>query len=368
MRNLVLIGGGHAHLLTIENIPRFVERGIAVTVIAPSPLHYYSGMGPGMLGGDYLPEEIRFATREAVERGGGLFIEDRVVGIDGAHRRIVLQSELSFAYDVLSCNCGSQVAGKILTQEAETIFTVKPIERLVALRDRILTLGQSRNLHVAVIGGGPSAAEVAGNILWLAESGSLGNVRVSVLCRGVFMPRAVERVRGLCRSMLTRRGVQIFEGVAVAEVQVDGVRTKDGRFFAADLLCLATGIQPSPLFADSGLATGADGGLPVNRFLQSSQYPEIFGGGDCISFSPSPLDKVGVYAVRQNPVLFANLLAACGGGRLQPFDPGGGYLQVLNLGWRRGVLEKGSLVFGGRLAFLIKDLIDRRFMRRFHGG
>jgi NADH dehydrogenase FAD-containing subunit len=39
-------------------------------------------------------------------------------------------------------------------------------------------------------------------------------------------------------------------------------------------------------------------------------YPEIFGGGDCISFEKKPLDKVGVYAVRQNPILYTNLLAA----------------------------------------------------------
>lgn len=361
----MLIGGGHAHLLTIENIPRFVERGIAVTVIAPLHHHYYSGMGPGMLGGDYLPEEIRFATREAVERGGGLFIEDKVIAIDGRNRRVMLDSGLSFAYDVLSCNCGSQVAAKNLPQEAGKIFTVKPIERLVALRDRIVSLGQSRGLHVAVIGGGPSAAEVAGNVLWLAESEGLLEVRVSVFCRGIFLPRSGGRARDLCRSMLIRRGVRFFEGVAVAAAQADGVQAEDGRFFAADLLCLATGVKPSPLFADSGLATGTDGGLPVNRFLQNLQYPEIFGGGDCIRFSPSPLDKVGVYAVRQNPVLFANLLAACEGGRLQPFDPGGGYLRILNLGWHRGVFEKGPLVFGGRLAFLVKDLIDRRFIRRF---
>ncbi len=84
LRNLVLVGGGHAHLSTIRDIPLFVERDVAVTVIAPSPFQYYSGMGPGMLGGDYRPEDIRFATRETVERAGGRFVEDLVVGIDAA--------------------------------------------------------------------------------------------------------------------------------------------------------------------------------------------------------------------------------------------------------------------------------------------
>jgi hypothetical protein len=39
----------------------------------------------------------------------------------------------------------------------------------------------------------------------------------------------------------------------------------------------------------------------------------LVGGGDCINFQDSPLEKVGVYAVRQNPVLLHNLMAAMDG-------------------------------------------------------
>lgn len=368
LRKLVLIGGGHAHLSIIRDIPQFVERGMAVTIIAPSPFQYYSGMGPGMLGGDYRPEEIRFATRAAVEGAGGRFVEDLVVGIDAARRRLRLQSGPGLAYDLLSCNCGSQVSMEGLPATGDTVFTVKPIEQLLSLQERLVTRGRSHSLHVAIIGGGPSAAEVAGNILWLAARSNLSAVRVSVFCRGAFMARSARRVQHLCRGMLAGRGVEFFEGHKVEEVRPDGLLTADGRYFSADLLCVATGVRPSPFFAESGLPTGSDGGLLVNAFLQSPQYPEIFGGGDCISFAPAPLARVGVHAVRQNPILSANLLAAHTGRELTPFQPNGGYLQIFNLGWQRGVLAKGALAFSGRLAFLIKDLIDRRFIRRFQGG
>ena len=49
-KHLVLVGGGHAHMVTLAHIHRFVEKGYRVTVIGPSAYHYYSGMGPGMLG------------------------------------------------------------------------------------------------------------------------------------------------------------------------------------------------------------------------------------------------------------------------------------------------------------------------------
>jgi NADH dehydrogenase FAD-containing subunit len=107
--------------------------------------------------------------------------------------------------------------------------------------------------------------------------------------------------------------------------------------------------------------------MRVNRFLQSTRYPDIFGGGDCIYFEDQPLDKVGVYAVRQNPVLLHNISARLDGGDLMPFDPGGDYLLIFNLGGGVGVLKKRWLEFGGRAAFVIKDLYRPEIHERIPG-
>jgi NADH dehydrogenase FAD-containing subunit len=52
-------------------------------------------------------------------------------------------------------------------------------------------------------------------------------------------------------------------------------------------------------------------------------------------------------------------------GETAPFDPGGDYLLIFNMGDGTGVLRKKWLTFDGRLAFKIKDYIDRRFMNKF---
>ncbi len=352
-------------MVALARIPEFIRRGVGVTVIGPSDYHYYSGMGPGMLGGTYTPDQIRFATRSMVEKGGGVFVKERAVGVDPVAKAVILSSGEPIPYDVVSFNVGSHISQKIVPPGARDVFPVKPIEGLMAARDRILALARAKRPLIGIVGGGPSAAEIAGNVRHLVRNRG-GKLPVIYIVAGTrFMARFPDRVRGRVHGTLTAWGIDILEGCRVREVASGSMVLDNGRRLATDLVFLAQGVKPSSLFQASGLATGPDQGLPVNPYLQSVDHPDIFGGGDCIHFKERPLTKVGVYAVRQNPVLFHNLLARLTGEALLPFDPGGDYLFIFNLGQGRGVLKKGWMEFSGRLAFLIKDRIDRRFMERF---
>ena len=364
-KRLVLIGGGHAHMVTLANLNTVTANGHHVTVVGPSDHHYYSGMGPGMLSGTYRPAEIRFATRQVVEKQGGVFVRDRAIGIDPEKKTVMLENHAPVAYDVLSCNAGSRVPRLDIEGDPQDVFPVKPIERLMEARDRLINRFGRHTTHVVIVGGGPSAAEVAGNVWQLAVQTGGTMPRITICAGSRFMSRFPATVQRKIRTTLSRRQIAIREGVYVESIATASVRLDDGEMIAADFIFLALGVTPSSLFTASNIATGPDGGLRVNRFLQSTQYPDIFGGGDCIHFEDQPLDKVGVYAVRQNPVLYHNLKARLEGTELVPFDPGGDYLLIFNLGGGVGVLKKRWLEFGGRPAFFIKDYIDRKFMREF---
>ncbi len=364
-KQLVLIGGGHAHMVTLANLSAIIEKGHRVTVIGPSDYHYYSGMGPGMLSGTYRPEEIRFATRHVVEKQGGTFLYGKAARIDPQQKIVVLENGRTVPYDVLSCNAGSHVPKPAIDGEVADLYTVKPIERLMHAKARLIDHFGRSTLNVVVVGGGPSSAEVAGNVWQLATTTCRHMPRITICAGSAFMSRFPASVRRKIYRTLGRRGITIREPAYVHTVSRDAVTLDSGEILPADFIFLALGVKPSAIFSDSGIATGPDGGLRVNRFLQSTHHPEIFGGGDCICFQDQPLDKVGVYAVRQNPVLLHNLMAQLDGGDLMAFDPGGDYLLIFNLGGRVGVLKKRWLELGGRPAFLIKDYIDRRFMKRF---
>lgn len=365
-KQLLLIGGGHAHMVTLAKLETFISEGYGVTVVQPSDYHYYSGMGPGMLGGTYNADDIRFATREQVEAKGGQFVLDRVVKIDPEKQLVYLQNtDQPLSYNVLSCNAGSYVPEDIVESKGDHVFTSKPIEQLQRARETILRLAAQKEITVAIVGSGPSAIEISGNVHQLCREHSLIAPKINLFSGKIFMSGRSSKVQKLVQCTLENKGITILKVGRVLKIEDKIITTDSGEDYKADVIFPAIGVKPSRIFSQSKLPVGPDGGLRVNDYLQSTQYENIFGGGDCIYFQSQPLDKVGVYAVRQNPVLYQNLFAALQGKPLQKFQPGGDYLLIYNLGDGEGVFSKWFFTFGGKLAFRIKDYIDRKFIKNF---
>ncbi len=364
-KHLVLVGGGHAHLTCLKNLKEFIDRGHRVTLVGPAVHHYYSGMGPGMLAGTYRPQEIRFNIQKMAQSGGARFLQGTVTRIIPGEKRLIIAPGKEVSYDVVSFNTGSGIptAGLAIADDAK-VFTVKPIEQLLQAQQHIKDRLKKKTHHIVIAGGGPAGLEITAN-LWRLAANMGGKARFSLVAGRRLMGDFPEKVRALALKSLTGRGIEVIEGTYLQEVQTSVALLKDGRMLPFDMIFLALGVRPAALFEKSGIPTGPDGGLLVNEFLQSAAFPEMFGGGDCIYFQPQPLDKVGVYAVRENPILLHNLQAALEGKALRRFKPQGAYLLLFNMGDDRAIFVKKQLVFDGRLAFWLKDYIDRSFMKKF---
>jgi NADH dehydrogenase FAD-containing subunit len=192
-----------------------------------------------------------------------------------------------------------------------------------------------------------------------------GRCRITLVAGTRLLSGFRDSVRKHALKSLTSRDVQVIEGARVAAVKDRKTELSNGDVLDNDYVFMAVGVKPSSLFVDSDLPVGQDGGMLVNKFLQSVAYPELFGGGDCISFKPQPLAKVGVYAVRQNPILLHNLLSTLNGSTLQEFIPQDTFLLALNMGDGTAVVRWHSLIWGGPLGFTLKNYLDRKFMKTF---
>jgi NADH dehydrogenase FAD-containing subunit len=344
-RHLVLVGGGHAHLTALKHLSEFIKKGHQVTLISSSPYHYYSGMGPGMLSAIYSPQEARFNIRKMAEDRGGAFIESRAVKIDSGNQRLLLDSGESVRYDVASFNTGSDVPMDAFAGSNGDIIPVKPVSNLYKAGCSILSETHNKSLRAVIIGGGPAGVEITANVWRFMHDHSM-TARITLVAGKRLLGDAPSRVRQLAMGSLAKRNIKIIEGVKVQSVEGKKTILSDGSSLPFDYAFAAVGVRPSRLFRDSGLPTGEDGSMLVNEHLQSVAHPELLGGGDCISMASRKIARVGVYAVRQNPILYHNMMAALNESEMKTFIPGGSYMLIMNMGDGKGILWKDNNLIG----------------------
>ena len=183
-KHLVFVGGGHAHLTSLKNLSHFKNPGHQVTLISPSPYHYYSGMGPGMLSGIYQPWEVRFHVKKLAEDRGANFIKGKAIKVDPLQHLLFLDSGEKVHYDVVSFNTGSEVPIETLTRApADNLFPVKPVINLLKARQTILeAIRNKKMLRFVVVGGGPAGIEISANLLRLLHE-NRGNGEITLCWR-----------------------------------------------------------------------------------------------------------------------------------------------------------------------------------------
>lgn len=364
MKRLVLVGGGHAHLPVLAQARALHRAGAAVTLIAPAPYHYYSGMGPGLLAGTYHPDQARINVAQLATRGGAEWVAGTVAKIDAGARSLTLVEGGAVPYDLVSFNTGSRVPIETLGTPSDAEVAVKPIEQLIEARKRLLA-GRDRARRVLVVGGGPAGVEVAANVAALARDQAL-DLHITLTEGGDrLLGRLPRRAGRIAHRVLAAQGVEVRTGCAIASLHDHRARTASGKELAHDLALVTIGIVPHSLYATSGLPTAPDNGLRVDRHLQALGHPEIFGGGDCIALEGDPLPRLGVYAIRQGRILSRNLIATLRGTPLRTFRPQRHTLLILNLGDGTGLVMWGPWAWRGRLGFTWKNFLDTRFIRRF---
>lgn len=361
-KRIVFAGGGHAHLYSLSRVKELVRRGFDVTLVDRSPHLYYSGMATGVISGAYAPDEHRIDIRRLVEEGGGTFIEGRITEVRAENREFVLEDGRTVPYDAASVCLGSEVARAGVEENGVGAVAVKPVVNTVEIRDRLLALVRERAPRILVVGGGAAGCEVAASALALLDQlGIRGELTIAQKGDSL-LPGAPKRAQREVLTLLQERGAKVLTDTLVTRLG-DGVAwTADDREIPCDLPVLAVGVFPPGLFRDSRLPTDESGGIRVDRYLRSAGDGRLFGGGDCVSFRGKSLPKLGVFAVRQGPVIFRNLQASLAGSALHEYRPQKRYLYVLNLGDGTGLAVYGRLSWRGRTSWRLKHCIDERFV------
>ncbi len=370
-REIVLVGGGHAHVLVLEGFAADPPRESRVTVVVDRPVAIYSGMVPGFVAGQYRREDLEIDLRPLARRARAEVVTRKAVRIDAEARRIVLEDAGSVAYDVASVNIGSTVAGLDLPGVREHALPTRPIGDFVTRVDELIERAQRHGREtpfvVVVVGGGSGGVELAFTIQQRLAAETGNRIEVVLVENGPRIMRGypsslVRRVERIGRE----RSIKIRLNTKVTAAGNGSITLADGSVIACHALVWVTGAVSHPLFVDSGLSTDDRGFVRVRSTFQFAQYDNLLAVGDCASFIDYPqTPKAGVYAVREGPLVTRNIRALLSGEPLVSYTPQRDFLTLLNLGDGRALGAKWGRSFEGRWVMTLKDKIDRKFMKRF---
>jgi selenide,water dikinase len=363
LREVVLVGGGHAHVQVLEAFAAMPLAGARLTVVVDTPIAVYSGMVPGFVAGQYRAEELEIDVLPLARRAGARCVVARCVGVDAAARRLLLEGRASLPYDVASFDVGSTVLGLDRPGVREHALPTRPIGRFVRrVEERLARLGPAP--RVVVVGAGAGGVELAFTLGWRLRAAAPAMTLVQQ--DDEILPSYPPSLRRKVRAAAARRGIEILTGRQVVRLEDDALTFAGGEAVPCELAVWVAGAAAHSLFVDSGLPTDGSGFVRVRPTLQVEGHDELLAAGDCATLAEHPrTPKAGVYAVRQGPFLAHNLRALLAGGPLRRYVPQGDFLTLLNVGDGTAFGAKWGASFGGAWVMRWKDTIDRRFMRRF---
>ncbi len=368
LKDLVLVGGGHAHVHVVKSFGMRPMPGVRLTLIGRDVETPYSGMIPGFVAGQYDFDECHIDLARLAAHSGVRFIQAEAVGIDRAGQQVMLRDRTPVSYDLLSLDVGSSPSMGAIPGAAEHATPVKPIAEL-GLR-WMAFLAHVRHgqgpLRVAVVGGGAGGVELAMAIdRRLHRTASDAAIAVTLVTRGEILAGQSAWARRKMRAVFARRRIGLIENKGVIAIEHDAVILETLQRVEADHAFVVTEATAAAWFADTGLALDPQGFIAVEPALHSVSDPNIFAVGDCATVVAHPRPKAGVFAVRQGPPLADNLRRTLLGQQVKPFAPQRRYLSIIGTGDDHAVATRGPWAAEGAWVWRWKDHIDRKWMRMY---
>ncbi len=371
--DIVLVGGGHAHVHVLTAFAKRRVPGVRLTLVSRDLETPYSGMLPGLVAGIYSHDEAHIDLARLAAATGTRLIHAAACGLDRFARRVLLQDRPPLGYDILSIDVGITPALDAIDGAVEHGIAVKPIGRFVDKLDALLVRCREADgpRRIAVVGGGAGGVELLLSLLTRiraeATAAGLDTERFSFLLvtAETLLATHDRRVQDAFRRVLRERSVELRERSPVAALGEGSIILEGGAIIAADAVLVTTNAAPPAWFAGTGLALDTGGFIAVRPTLQALNDPNVFAAGDCAGLVETPREKAGVYAVRAGPPLARNLAALATGAEPRPWRPQRRHLALISTGERYAVASRGGIKAEGAWLWRLKDLIDRRWMRMY---
>jgi len=369
--DVLLVGGGHSHVILIRMWAMQPIPGVRLTLVSEKVDTPYSGMLPGLIAGHYTEDAVHIDLARLCSWANVRFIEQQVTAIDLKSKTVAFNSlrpELGF--DVLSLDTGSTPELSIPGSEKFSV-PVKPVhgfysrwQQLLSRLDEHKASSQdAKSINVGVVGSGAGGFELVTAIRH-ALSSDIASCHWFIRGQRALKGRP-EKVSAMALQAAKDAGVVVHTEFDVIDVQTDSVHARDGRNVVLDEIVWCAAAKAPMWPKHAGLEVDQRGFVLTNAFLQSVNHEFVFATGDIGTQQATPSDKAGVFAVRQAPFLFKNIRRYLLNKPLKAYKPQTDFLSLMATGKKSAIGSRGKLSVQGVWVWRLKNGIDQKFMNRF---
>ncbi len=362
IRQLVLIGGGHANVQILKKLCMNRIKGVHTILISEHFEATYSGMTPGYIHRDFSLEEISIDLQRLCFNAGATFIKDKVIKLETNNKKVVLKNFPSINYDLLSINTGSISNTKgIKIEKLSKYFFAKPISSLVNNLSQIDQIVSNKRTRISIIGGGVASYELALSLLRRYKN----NLEISIFGKSFLKEKNLnEKTKKILKNISNNLGIKEYLGEVIS-INETHLILDSGKKFDSDLTLLSSGADIETWLSESNLKKDKKGFIVVDNNLLSTSDKNIFVTGDACTVEDNFRPKSGVMAVRQGQVLKENIFSKLTGMPLIKFKAQKNWLYLIGTHEKKAVLNYFFISFHGRWCWKLKEWIDRRFINKF---
>ena len=361
-KQLVLLGGGHAHVQVLRKLCMNFYEGLHVVLINNSLESAYSGMTPAFIQDYYKINEIMIDLQRLCFNAGVTFINDEVIQLKTEEKKVILKNRPSIYYDLLSINTGciSKKNNIKIHENSKNIF-IKPINNLIKnLNSLDEIIKNTNNTRINIIGGGVAAFEIS----FALRQRYQNKVIISIISKNILSEKnlntkSINKLKKISKDMNIS-----LKGSDVIEIKKNELLLSNEEIFPSDLNLISTGAQIPEWLQNSSLEK-IDEFIGINTNLQSINDVNIFAVGDVASIQNYQRPKSGVMAVRQGQILKENIFLKIHGKKLKKFRPQKNWLYIIGTYPDKALLNYLHFSFHSNWCWVLKKLIDKSFIKRF---
>ena len=375
---IVVAGAGYAGLHVALRLTAKLRSNPVVELTLVDRHDYHQALTelPRVAAGTRAADAVRIPLQDVLAERVR-FVQAEISGFDLVGRR-VLTGAGPIDWSRLVLALGSRpndFAIPGLAQRALSLYSASDAQQVWTAVNRALEDAaaadperQQRLATVVVGGGGATGVELAGELAEMlpevATRHGLAPDRPAVLlveAGPTILAGSSPQLIDNATRILSDLGVQVRTNAMVAAATEEGFRLNGGQLVEGGVFVWAGGVKAPELVVGSGLPIGHNGRVKVDRYLRVLDHPEVYVAGDLASVvdprSGHVLPPLAQVALEEGETVARNLDAELEGRPLEAFtfhDKG----FVVSVGTRRGVADIAGITRAGRLAHLLKDLIE----------